>query len=40
MSQDLEEMPNNSGGSPMGGLGMSADGLELSHGPKDEDCDD
>ena len=40
VSQDLEEMPNNSGGSPMGGLGMSADGLELSHGPKDEDCDD
>jgi hypothetical protein len=38
--QDLGEMPNSSGGSPMGGLGMSADELELSHGPEDEDCDD
>jgi hypothetical protein len=40
VSQDLGEMDNNSGGSPIDGLGMSADGVELSNGPKDEDCDD
>ena len=34
--QDLEEMPNTSGGSAIDGLGMSDDGY---HGPKDEDCD-
>ena len=36
--QDLEMMPNTSGGSAIDGLGMSADGIELC-GPKDEDCD-
>ena len=35
--QDLEMMPNTSGGSAMDGLGMSADGH---HGPEDDkDCD-
>ena len=35
--QDLEMMPNSSGGSAMEGLGMSADGH---HGPEDDkDCD-
>jgi hypothetical protein len=35
--QDLEMMPNSSGGSAMAGLGMSADGH---HGPEDDkDCD-
>tara|TARA_Y100000310_G_scaffold88641_1_gene85696 strand:+ start:2744 stop:4096 length:1353 start_codon:yes stop_codon:yes gene_type:complete len=38
--QDLEEMPNSSGGSAIDGLGMSADGIELcGPGPEDEDCD-
>jgi len=37
VSQDLEMMPNSSGGSAIDGLGMSADGLET--GPEDEDCD-
>jgi len=36
--QDLEMMPNSSGGDGMAGLGMSADELEET-GPKDEDCD-
>ena len=36
--QDLEMMPNTSGGSAIDGLGMSADGVEP--GPKDDDCDD
>ena len=36
--QDLEMMPNTSGGSAIDGLGMSADDIEL-YGPKDEDCD-
>ena len=36
VAQDLEMMPNSSGGSAIDGLGLSADGH---HGPKDEDCD-
>jgi hypothetical protein len=36
--QDLEMMPNTSGGSAIDGLGMSADGIEP--GPEDDDCDD
>ena len=36
--QDLEMMPNSSGGDGMAGLSMSADELEET-GPKDEDCD-
>ena len=42
--QDQEDMPNNSGGSAIDGLGMSADELEKLDvqvtGPEDEDCDD
>jgi hypothetical protein len=38
--QDLEMMPNSSGGSPIDGLGMSADDLEHNNGPKDDECDD
>ena len=39
--QDLEMMPNSSGGSAIDGLGMSADGIELcDSGPNDDkDCD-
>ena len=38
--QDLGIFDNSGIGSAIDGLGMSADDLELSHGPKDEDCDD
>jgi hypothetical protein len=42
--QDLEMMPNSSGGDGMAGLGMSADELEKLDvqvtGPKDDECDD
>jgi len=42
--QDLEMMPNSSGGDGMAGLGMSADEIEKLDvqvtGPKDDECDD
>jgi len=38
--QDLGIFDNSGIGSAIDGLGMSADDLELSHGPKDEECDD
>ena len=38
--QDLEMMPNSSGGSAIDGLGMSADDLDHNNGPKDDECDD
>jgi len=38
--QDLEMMPNSSGGSAIDGLGMSADDLERNNGPKDDECED
>ena len=37
VAQDLEMMPNSSGGSAIDGLGLSADGHHP--GPEDEDCD-
>ena len=36
VAQDLEMMPNSSGGDAIDGLGLSAD---KHHGPNDEDCD-
>jgi hypothetical protein len=39
-AQDLEMMPNTSGGSAIDGLGMSADSLERDNGPEDDECDD
>ena len=39
-AQDLEMMPNTSGGSAIDGLGMSADSLEHDNGPEDDECDD